>query len=195
MKIVTATRNAGKIKEIKGVLEIPGIELITFHDLPDLPDPEETGQTLEENACIKAEAAMEHTGLPALSDDSGLMVNALKGKPGIHSSRYAGPEGDAERNMDRLLSEMEGVPPAERAARFRCVVALALPEGVTLIARGECAGTILTGRRGSGGFGYDPIFQPSGFERSMAELTLEEKNGISHRGKALRAMREILKTL
>ncbi len=195
LKIVIATRNPGKIREIEDVLRAPGSQLLTFRDLPGLPEPEESGQTLEENAVIKAVAAREHAGLPALSDDSGLLVDALGGNPGVHSSRYAGPEGDAERNMDRLLSEMKDVPHELRTARFLCVVALALPDGVTLLSKGECGGRILTERRGTGGFGYDPIFQPDGFERSMAELTLEEKNEISHRGKALRAMKALLKNL
>lgn len=192
MQIVIASRNQGKIREIRGALDLPGVELLTCEDLGDWPEPEETGSTFEENALIKASALMERFGLAALADDSGLSVDHLDGRPGVHSSRYAGPEGDAERNMTRLLSELEGVPDAQRGARFVCVVALVYPTGESLLARGTCEGRILSERRGSGGFGYDPVFLPSGSDRSMAELTLDEKNLISHRGKALAAMRDQL---
>lgn len=192
LEIIIATRNNGKIREIRDVLDPLGLRLRTFEEFEDFGEPEETGSTLEENALIKAEELRDRFGLPALADDSGLLVDALDGRPGVHSSRYAGPEGDPERNMDRLLSELEGVPEPERTARFFCVMALALPGGEARLTRGECEGLILTGRRGLGGFGYDPVFMPAGFERSMAELTLEEKNAISHRGKALRAMSEII---
>lgn len=195
MEIVIATKNTGKIREIREALEVAGLRLHTFEEFDGWPEPEETGETLEENALIKAYAMRDAIGLPALSDDSGLLVDALGGRPGVHSSRYAGPEGDAERNMDRLLSELGGVPPARRNARFECVMTLALADGTVHVARGECEGTILTARRGTGGFGYDPVFMPEGFDRSMAELTLEEKNAISHRGKALRAMKAIIESI
>jgi len=148
--------------------------------------------TFEENALIKARAMSEEFDRAALADDSGLMVDHLGGRPGVRSSRYAGPEGDSGRNMARLLSEMRNVPGEQRGARFVCVAALVVPGGETIIASGTCEGRILKARRGTGGFGYDPLFLPDGFERSMAELTLEEKNSISHRGKALRAMRKEL---
>jgi XTP/dITP diphosphohydrolase len=192
MEIVLATRNEGKIREIREVLNIPGLSLRSFKEFDEWPEFEETGDTLEENALLKAFSLRNTFGLPALADDSGLEVDRLEGLPGVHSSRYAGPEGDAEKNMDRLLEELEGVEPGERAARFVCVIALALPGGEVHITRGECEGIILDARKGAGGFGYDPIFQPAGFERSMAELSLEEKNSISHRGEALRAVKEIL---
>ncbi len=192
MELIIATRNKGKIREIEEALSMPGLRLLNFEDFDEFPEPEETGATLEENALIKARAVAERFGSPALADDSGLLVDRLGGRPGVSSSRYAGPEGDPERNMDRLLSELEGVPAAARTARFACVIALVIPGGEERLAHGECEGVILEERRGSGGFGYDPVFLPAGFERSMAELTLEEKNAISHRGKALRAMRQFL---
>jgi XTP/dITP diphosphohydrolase len=192
MDLVIASKNAGKIREITEVLDLPGLTLLTFEDLGGWPDPEETGQTLEQNAIIKASELRERFSRAALADDSGLEVDHLGGRPGIHSSRYAGPEGDSDRNIEKLLRELDGVPLSGRTARFRCVVALSL-EGDIRFSRGVCEGTILKGRRGAGGFGYDPVFEPTGFARTMAELSLEEKNEISHRGKALRAMREVLK--
>ena len=195
MDIVIATENKGKIREIREALDIPGVRLLSLEEFDEWPDLEETGGTLEENALIKAFALRDRLGLPALADDSGLLVDALDGRPGVRSSRYAGPEGDPERNMDKLLAELKEVRDGERNARFACVMALALPSGEVRVTRGECEGAILTRRRGSGGFGYDPVFMPAGFDRSMAELSLEEKNAISHRGKALREMKKILETM
>lgn len=177
---------------MRQALDLPGLDIRTLEDFGEWPEVEETGGTLEENALLKAKALCRHLGLPALADDSGLLVDALGGRPGVHSSRYAGPEGDAERNMDRLLDELSGVPTSMRTARFVCVLALVRPDGEELFTRGECEGRILEERRGTGGFGYDPVFLPDGFDRSMAEFTLGEKNAISHRGKALAAMRELL---
>jgi XTP/dITP diphosphohydrolase len=190
MDVVIASKNPGKIREIREALDLAGLNLLTFEDLGDWEEPEETGSTFQENAIIKATALGDMFGRAAMADDSGLEVDHLGGRPGIHSSRYAGPQGDADRNIARLLGELEGVPRDRRTARFVCVIALALPGGEVKLARGECEGTILEERRGEGGFGYDPVFQPVGFDRSMAELSLEEKNAISHRGKALRAMRQ-----
>jgi XTP/dITP diphosphohydrolase len=195
MEIVIATRNRGKIREIREALDVGGVTLRTFEEFEDWPETEETGATLEDNALIKAFALRDGFGLASLADDSGLLVDRLGGHPGVHSSRYAGPEGDAERNMDRLLAELEGVPGSGRSARFACVLALALPGGDVHVTRGECEGNILTERRGAGGFGYDPVFMPAGFDRSMAELSVEDKNAISHRGKALRAMKDVITDL
>jgi XTP/dITP diphosphohydrolase len=188
--IVIASGNPGKIREISAALDIPEIKLLTRAELGDWPEPEESGSTFEENAEIKARALMDRFGVASLADDSGLEVDHLGTRPGVHSSRYAGPEGDADRNMDRLLAELDGVPADKRQARFVCVVALARPGAETVFTRGTCEGVILSERRGEGGFGYDPLFLPEGFDRSMAELSVEEKNAISHRGKALRAMAE-----
>lgn len=195
MELVIATRNEGKISEIRRLLDVPNLVLRTFRDFDEWPDPEESGDTLEENARIKARAVCEHFGLPAMADDSGLMVEYLDGRPGVHSSRYAGPEGDSLKNIDRLLKELKGVEEKERSAFFECVIVLALPDGSMKTARGRCEGRILTRRRGSGGFGYDPVFLPRGYGRSMAELTTEEKNAISHRGKALRSIRSVIDKL
>jgi XTP/dITP diphosphohydrolase len=192
MDVVIASKNPGKIREIRDALDVPGLNLLTFEDLGDWEEPEETGSTFQENAIIKATTLRDLFDRAALADDSGLDVDHLDGRPGIHSSRYAGPEGDADRNIARLLGELRGVPRDRRTARFVCVIGLALPGGEVKLARGECEGVILEGRRGEGGFGYDPVFQPVGFDRSMAELSLDEKNAISHRGKALRAMRRQL---
>ncbi|MBU4193739.1 MAG: XTP/dITP diphosphatase [Actinobacteria bacterium] len=195
MELVLATKNPGKIREMRKMLDLPGLTVLTHRDFDEWPELEETGETLEENAVIKAETVRDHFGLIALADDSGLLVDALDGRPGVHSSRYAGPQGDAELNMDRLLAELDGVPSPERSARFSCVIAIALPAGELQVTRAECEGSILTVREGSRGFGYDPVFCPKGFDCSMAELSLEEKNSISHRGKALRAARILLESM
>ncbi|MBN1289005.1 MAG: RdgB/HAM1 family non-canonical purine NTP pyrophosphatase [Actinobacteria bacterium] len=185
----------GKIIEIKKCLEVPELMLLDYKDFGDWPEPAEIGETLEENAIIKAVTIHSQFGLPTLADDSGLMVDYLNGRPGIKSSRYAGPDGDAERNMELLLSEMKGVPSARRSARFSCKVVLVLPTREQRITSGECEGTILCRKSGSGGFGYDPIFRPAGYDCSMAELSVEAKNIISHRGKALRAMKKVIEDL
>jgi len=192
MDLVLATKNPGKIREITEALGLTGVVLHTFREFSHWPDVEESGETLEENAVLKAEALRDRYSMAALADDSGLLVDYLDGAPGVHSSRYAGPEGDSEKNMDRLLAELSGVPEDERGARFACLIAVATTSGGLLLVKGECEGVILEERRGEGGFGYDPVFRPSGFDRSMAELSLEEKNALSHRGKALREMRSIL---
>lgn len=194
MEVVIATGNTGKIREIRDALGFERLRLLTSDDFELWPEVEETGITLTENALLKARALLAHTGKAALADDSGLLVEALGGQPGIYSSRYGGVEGDSERNMDRLLEELAGVPEEGRGAHFSCVIALSLPDGRDLLAHGECQGRILRERRGTGGFGYDPIFMPEGFDRSMAELSLGEKNEISHRGKAIRAMAELIKS-
>jgi XTP/dITP diphosphohydrolase len=192
MEIIIATRNEGKIREIREALETEGIDFRTFEELDDWPEIEETGDTLEENALIKAFVLRNKYNLPVLADDSGLMVDKLDGRPGVNSARYAGPEGDSDQNMALLLKELKGVPEDERTARFVSVLALAVPGGEVHVTHGECAGVILKKRKGKGGFGYDPVFQPSAYDCSMAQLSLEEKNAISHRGKALSAIKEIL---
>lgn len=195
MRLLIASKNEGKIREVRHVLQVPGLELLDYKDCDDWQEPVESGETLEENAIIKAITILSEYGIPAIADDSGLVVDFLSGRPGILSSRYAGPECNSERNMDLLLSEMSGVPSSKRAARFQCIIALAMPDRDVEITRGECEGTILCARKGSGGFGYDPIFKPAGYDCSMAELSVEAKNVISHRGKALRRMRAVLEQL
>jgi XTP/dITP diphosphohydrolase len=195
MDLIIATRNAGKIREIRGALDTPGLVLHTFEEFSGWPRVDEVGRTFEENAIIKAEALRDRFNMYTVADDSGLEVNFLEGRPGVLSSRYAGPEEDPERNIDLLLEELTSVPESWRSARFVCVIALALADKGFRITRGECLGTILPERRGTGGFGYDPVFRPAGFSSSMAELSLEEKNSISHRGKALREMKKVLEGL
>ena len=195
MELLVATLNEGKLREISKELAIPGLELLSPSDVGGFELPEETGDTFEANALLKARALTAEFGKAAIADDSGLVVDSLGGRPGIHSSRYAGPECDSEKNMDLLLEEMKGMSAEDRRARFVCIVAVTAPMREPFFARGECEGRILEERRGSGGFGYDPVFLPDGFDRSMAELSLEEKNAISHRGRALRAIRPMVERM
>jgi len=196
LRLVLATRNRHKVEEISTLLTGLPVEILSFHDMPGLPEVVEDGATLEENAIKKAEAVARATGLPSLADDTGLEVEALDGAPGVFSARYAGPEGDYEANNTRLLAELGDTPAAARRARFRCVVALAMPGRETRVVEGRTEGTIIETPRGSSGFGYDPLFVPDGHERTYAEMTGDEKNAISHRGKAVRAgirlVRELL---
>lgn len=193
MRIVLATRNQGKIREMKALLEGLPVEVLTLDDFSDLSLPQEDGRTFEENALKKAKAVAEATGLWALSDDSGLEVDHLGGKPGIHSARYAGEGSTDEENNRKLLKELNGVPAEKRKARYRCVIALVGPKGESFTFEGECEGIISEYPKGEGGFGYDPIFFLPEKGKTMAELRPEEKNRISHRGKALGRFREWLK--
>lgn len=192
-KILIATRNPGKVKEIERLLTIPQLDFVSINDVaPDLKIAE-TGTTYLENALIKAREAARATGLIAIADDSGLEVDALDGAPGVYSSRYAGEEGNDEANIKKLLEELKDIPEAERTARFRCVAAVYFPEDNTyLTAEAVCDGKIIREKRGSGGFGYDPVFVPDGYDRTFAELPLSVKNRISHRAKAFRLMRRKL---
>jgi XTP/dITP diphosphohydrolase len=192
MDLVVATRNRGKFREIVAILsDWPGA-LRSLEDFPDLPEAAEDGATLAENALQKARWVAAQTGLPALADDSGLEVEALQGAPGVHSARFGGPGlTDAERNA-LLLERLQGVPPEQRRARFRCVVALALPDGRAWSAEGTCEGQIALEPVGTHGFGYDPLFEVAGQRRTMAELPPEVKNTLSHRAQALRLLRQRL---
>lgn len=189
-KLLLATSNTGKIAELRSLLEkqldMSQITLLTPLDWPgQLPEVVEDGATFAENALLKAQALAKATGLIALADDTGLCVDALGGRPGLHSARWAGPNtSDAERNAF-LLKEMRGVPREERQAQFVCVVALAAPTGQSVTAEGMCAGVLLTEPAGSGGFGYDPLFLLPQFQRTMAQLTAAEKNAVSHRALAI----------
>ncbi len=191
-RLVLATRNPGKIEEITHLLEDLPVQVFTWKDFPDWPPVEEVGDTFEENARHKAESLARWADLPALADDSGLEVEALGGAPGVVSAHYAGKHGDDAGNVARLLRELEGVPREGRGARFVCVLVLAGPRGERLLVRETCEGRIAEEPRGEGGFGYDPVFVPNGEVRTMAELSLEEKNALSHRGKALRRLRALL---
>ncbi|GBD21919.1 dITP/XTP pyrophosphatase [bacterium HR28] len=182
-RIVVATANPGKLRELRALLP-PCFEAVTAAEL-GIRLPPETGDTFAENALIKARAAAHASGLVALADDSGLEVDALGGRPGVHSAHYAG-EGATDRdNIQRLLSELRGVPRERRTARFRAVIALVAPDGREALAEGVVEGHIIEEPRGESGFGYDPIFQPLGSEHTFAEMSAEEKNRWSHRAQAM----------
>ena len=183
-----ATGNAGKCREIGRILT--GYEILSLADFPTFEFPEEGGEYAE-NARTKALTAAHELGLACVADDSGLEVEALGGRPGVYSARYGGPELDDRGRLERLLEELSGVP-TPRRARFYCVAACAWPDGTSEIAEGVCDGVILEVPRGDGGFGYDPIFAPEGFERAMAELGREEKDRLSHRGRAFRALEPLI---
>jgi XTP/dITP diphosphohydrolase len=190
-KLLLATRNQGKIVELRRILDAlaPGkIELVGLDQFPDLHDVDETGSTFEENALLKAREMSEATGLPAIADDSGLCVDALNGDPGIFSARWAGTHGDDKANLEKVLEQLTDVADENRSAYFICVAALYLPNGKSHCEEGRFYGTILKSPVGENGFGYDPIFQPNGLVISSAQMSSEEKDAMSHRGKALRAI-------
>lgn len=188
-RIVLASGNAGKLREFATLLAGAGFDLVAQSEL-GVPEADETGLTFVENAILKARNAAAHTNLPALADDSGLEVDALDGAPGIHSARYAGPGGDGGANVRKLLAALEGVPHEKRSARFRCVIVHLrhAADPTPLICQGTWEGHILTAPRGSGGFGYDPVFLVPGYLCAAAELPPEVKNRLSHRGQAMSAL-------
>lgn len=194
MKIVAATGNKHKIEEIESITKKFGMNVITKAEagVGDL-EVEETGTTFEENSLIKAEAIMKATGMPAIADDSGLEADALNGAPGVYSARFSGEGATDESNNAKLLKLMENIPDDERSARFVSVVTLCFPDGTVVAVRGECPGTLRRSPRGDGGFGYDPLFVPVGYDKTYAEISAEEKNIISHRAKALGILRMKLK--
>ncbi len=190
-KLVLATRNQGKITEFRRILDAlaPGaIELIGVDQFPDLVDVDETGSTFEENSLLKARYTCQATGLPAIADDSGLCVDALNGDPGIFSARWAGTHGNDQANLEKVLDQLKAVPDEKRTARFMCVASLVLPDGREQVAEGRFEGHILHAPVGENGFGYDPIFQPLGLSISSAQMSAEEKDLVSHRGKSLRSI-------
>lgn len=189
MKLVLATKNSGKVVEFRRILEELGatnLEVLGLDSFPEIGDIEETGKTFEENSLLKARTISKLTGLPALADDSGICVDALNGEPGLYSARYSG-NGDAANNQ-KLLEALKDVPDEKRTAYFVCVAAFVRPDGFEKVEEGRFYGKILHEVVGSGGFGYDPLFQPDGLNCSSAELSAEEKDAISHRGKAMRAI-------
>ena len=194
-KIIFATGNEGKMKEIRLILEDLGVEILSLKDTGIAFDIEENGETFEENAVIKAKAVMQETGALVLADDSGLEIDYLHGEPGVYSARYLGEDTSYRIKNQNLIERLEGVPDEKRTARFVCVIAAAFPDGRVLTARGTIEGMIGYEERGEGGFGYDPIFWLPECGCSTAELTMEKKNELSHRGKALRAMKEEIKKL
>ena len=195
MILVLATRNQGKIREIEKTLDLPLLEIRSLQDFPDLPEVVEDGRTFLENAFKKAQACAQATGRPALADDSGLEVDCLNGAPGIYSARFSGAEATDEANNRKLLSLLEGIPEERRTARFVCRIVLYLSEGKWIQTEGFCPGIIAPRPQGEHGFGYDPIFYLPEFNKTMAEIPLEEKNRISHRAQALRKIRSHLEAI
>lgn len=193
IKIVIASKNQGKIKEFSSLLSILNVSFLSLLDFPEIGEIPEEGKTFAENALKKASVVAQTTGLPALADDSGLVVDALGGKPGVYSARYAGEPKDDFKNIQKLLKELENVPDSQRTARFVAALCLYFPDGAVLTSEGECAGIILNEMRGSGGFGYDPVFYLPEYGKTMAELPLEVKNKISHRSRALSLLLQKIK--
>jgi len=188
MSFIVATQNKGKLKEIRRVMQSVGIEVEGMDHYSGLVPAIEDGETFAANAQKKAQAIVEQTGKPCLADDSGLAVEALHGRPGVYSARYAGEEATDQDNNDLLLKEMAQVPDGQRQAAFCCVMALCFPDGKCLLFEGRLEGKILRAEQGAGGFGYDPLFQVGDSSCSLAEISLDEKNSISHRGQALKQL-------
>lgn len=189
-QVVIATQNKGKAKDFETMLSPLGYQVLTLLDVAQDMDVEETGVTFEENAILKAEAVSHALGIPVISDDSGLEIDALDGEPGVYSARYAGGAKSDDANIDKVLEKLDGVPESERTARFRCVLAVSAPGQQTETFSGSCEGIILSERRGDNGFGYDPVFFVPDLDKAMAELKPHEKAAISHRGNALRKLNE-----
>ena len=191
MKIIIATHNKHKLQEMSRILSPMGYEVVTDRDLGiELTDAEENGETFLDNARIKAESGCRESGLPCIADDSGLCVDALDGAPGVFSARYSGVHGDDDGNNRKLLSELEGVPAEKRTAHFACAICVSFPDGSEVTATGKCEGYIGNEKKGTNGFGNDPLFMVG--DRSLAHMTAEEKDAISHRGNALKALKEKL---
>lgn len=195
MKLVLATNNKGKVKELAEMLKPLGLQVVPIGEYPGFQEVEEDGETFADNAIKKAVAAAEFTGELSLADDSGLEADALNGAPGVYSARFAGELKDDAANNRKLLKLLEDVPDEKRTGRFRCVIAIAEPNGRVHTAEGACEGIILRELKGEVGFGYDPLFYVPTYKQTFAEMDLEQKNSISHRGKALRKAMEILNRL
>jgi XTP/dITP diphosphohydrolase len=195
VKILLATRNAAKLVELRRLAEGSGVEVLGLADVPEFPEAPETGATFAENALAKARDAATATGLPSVADDSGLAVDALNGMPGVLSARWSGRHGDDLANLNLLLGQVGDVPDERRGAAFVCAAALVVPGGAEEVVHGEWRGRIVRAPRGTNGFGYDPIFVPEGEQRTAAELSPEEKDADSHRGRAFRALLPHLEAL
>ncbi|MZP28232.1 XTP/dITP diphosphatase [Heliobacterium undosum] len=197
--IILATQNMGKVREFEAMAraQTPAlpVQWLSLRDFPQITDLEETGDTFRDNALMKAEQVARACGVPAMADDSGLVVDALNGAPGVYSARFAGEPKDDRRNNEKLLELLQDVPPEQRKARFVCVLALAMPDGQKFFAEGVCDGVIATEGRGDGGFGYDPLFYLPAYEKTFAELPAEIKNKISHRASAMEKMFFLLRVL
>lgn len=191
-RVVLATNNVKKLRELRRILSAQGIEVLGLADVEASLDPPETELTFQGNAVLKAKACALATGLPALADDSGLSVEVLAGMPGVRSARWAGPGSTDQENLDLLLRQLADVPEERRAAKFVCALALVLPDGTAEVTHGEMPGRLTLAPRGVNGFGYDPIFLPEGSEQTTAEMGPSEKDAISHRGRAIRAMVPLL---
>ncbi len=197
-RLVLATRNRHKVAELQRILAeagLEGLEIAGLEDFPDVPDVVETGITFAQNAMLKAQAVAMATGLPAVADDSGLCVDVLGGAPGVFSARWCGRHGDDRANLDLLLAQLADVPDEHRSAYFGCAAVLATPNGAERIAEGRLVGTLIREPRGSNGFGYDPIFVPDRDTRTTAQMSAAEKDAISHRGQAFRALAEEIRAL
>jgi XTP/dITP diphosphohydrolase len=196
-RLVLATRNAHKVDELRRILADAGldVELVGVDAFPAVPDVAETGTTFAENALLKAHAVAAATGLPSVADDSGLCVDVLGGMPGVFSARWSGAHGDDRANLALVLAQIEDVPDDRRSAHFACAAALALPDGVERVVEGRLSGALARAPRGTNGFGYDPVFVPEGHTRTTAEMTPSEKDAISHRGRAFRALARVVATL
>jgi XTP/dITP diphosphohydrolase len=188
-----ASRNPKKLVELRRLL--PGIDLVGLTDVPSYVEAPETGLTFADNALLKAREGVRHTGLAAIADDSGIAVDAMNGMPGVFSARWAGRHGDDTANLSLLLAQLADVPTDALGAAFVCAAAAVLPDGREFVRHGEQRGSLVREPRGTGGFGYDPIFVADGLSRTNAELSAEEKDAISHRGKAFRALADVLATL
>ncbi|MED1204835.1 XTP/dITP diphosphatase [Heyndrickxia acidicola] len=195
LDIIIATKNRGKANEFSDMLEPYGFRVKTLLDIPNSIDVDETGSTFEENAILKAEAISMQYNIITIADDSGLVVDALDGRPGVYSARYAGEAKNDQENMDKVLIEMETIPDSQRTARFYCALAVAVPGKKTITVSGTCEGKILRQPQGTNGFGYDPIFWVPAKEQTLAQLQADEKNKISHRGMALKKLSAILNEL
>jgi XTP/dITP diphosphohydrolase len=200
MKLLLATRNPGKLAELRRIVvdELGlgvGVEVLGLADVPEYPEEPETGATFAENALAKARDAVAATGLPAVADDSGLAVDALNGMPGVLSARWMGRHGDDVGNLELVLGQLSDTPDERRGAAFVCAAALVIPGGEETVARGEWRGRLIREPRGTNGFGYDPIFVPDGEQRTSAQLSANEKDAASHRGRAFRALLPALRTL
>ncbi len=196
-KLILATRNPAKLRELRRILEagrVP-VDVSDTGGFPDLPEVAETGLTFTENALLKARAVAAFTGLAAVAEDSGLCVDALNGMPGVLSARWSGRHGDDEANLQLVLGQLADIPAGQRGAHFACAAALVLPSGAEHVTEGVVDGALTTAPRGTNGFGYDPIFVPAGYEVTTAEMSPADKDRISHRGRALRALAPIIAAL
>ena len=196
--MLVATRNPGKLAELRRLLDaerVAGVRVLGLADVPEFPEEPETGATFAENALAKARDATKATGLAAVADDSGLTVDALGGMPGVLSARWAGRHGDDRANLELVLGQLADVPDDRRGAAFVCAAALVVPGGQEVVVHGEWTGRLARAPRGTGGFGYDPVFVPDGETRTSAELAPQEKDALSHRGRAMRALLPHLRAL